>query len=98
MEQVSAAVKVPLRIKNKYLELAQQRVPSPEILINVVRRRVRQLVLGHRPLTQTDARMDFMEMALKEISEGKLTYELDSEVEAVPEARQQPDGVTPARF
>jgi DNA-directed RNA polymerase subunit omega len=98
MEPISAAVKVPLRIKTNYLEPAQQRIPCPKLLINVVRRRVRQLVQGHRPLTQTDARMDFMEIALKEISEGKLTYELDDEVEAVPEASQQPDGVTPARF
>jgi len=86
MEPVSAAIKVPLRIKNKYLELAQQRIPSPELLVNVVRRRVRQLIQGHRPITQTDARMEFSDIALKEISEGRLTYELDDEVEAVPEA------------
>lgn len=86
MEPVSAAVKVPLRIKISYLEPAQQRILIPEVLINVVRRRVRQLVLGHRPLTQTDARMDFSEIALREISEGKLTYELDGEGEFVHEA------------
>lgn len=86
MEPVSAAIKVPLRIKNKYLELAQQRIPSPELLVNVVRRRVRQLIQGHRPITQTDARMEFSDIALKEISEGKLTYELDGEAEVVPEA------------
>jgi DNA-directed RNA polymerase subunit omega len=76
MEPVSAAVKVPLRIKMNYLEPAQQRITCPELLINVVRRRVRQLVVGHRPLTKIDARMDFSDIALKEISEGKLTYEL----------------------
>jgi DNA-directed RNA polymerase subunit omega len=98
MEPVSAAVKVPLRIKISYLEPAQLRIPGPELLINVVRRRVRQLVQGHRPLTQTDARMDFSDIALKEISEGKLSYELADEVEAVPEVHQQHDGATPARF
>ena len=86
MEPVSAAIKVPVRIKNKYLELAQQRIPLPELLVNVVRRRVRQLIQGHRPLTQTDARMDFADIALKEISEGKLGYELIDETEVVPEA------------
>ena len=86
MEPVSAAIKVSLRIKNKYLESAQQRIPSPEVLVNVVRRRVRQLIQGHRPITQTDARMEFSDIALKEIGEGKLTYELDDEVEIVPEA------------
>ena len=85
MEPVSAAVKIPLRIKNKYLESALQRISSPEVLVNVVRRRVRQLIQGHRPLTQTNAQMEFSDIALKEISEGKLTYELYDEHEAVPE-------------
>ena len=99
MEPVSASVKVPLRIKINYLEPAQLRIPGPELLINVVRRRVRQLVQGHRPITQTDARIDFSDIALKEISEGKLSYELADEVEVVPEdSQQQHDGVTPARF
>ena len=86
MEPVSPAVKVPLRIKNNYLEPAQQRIPNPEILINVVRLRVRQLVQGHRPLTQTDARMEFSDIALKEIGEGKLGYEFPDEAEFVPHA------------
>jgi len=99
MEPVSASVKVPVRIKINYLEPAQLHIPGPELLINVVRRRVRQLVQGHRPITQTDARMDFSDIALKEISEGKLSYELADEVEVVPEdSQQQHDGVTPARF
>jgi DNA-directed RNA polymerase subunit omega len=101
MEPVSAtpAVKVPLRIKVNYLEPAQLRIPGPELLINVVRRRVRQLIQGHRPLTQTDPRMDFADIALKEIGEGKLSYELDTEeVEVVPEVSQPHDGITPARF
>ena len=86
MEPVSVPVKLPLRIKNTFLEAALLRIPSPELLINVVRRRVRQLVQGHRPLTQTDARMEFSDIALKEISEGKLGYEFADETESVPEA------------
>jgi DNA-directed RNA polymerase subunit omega len=86
MELVSPTVKIPLRMKSKYLESALQRVPSPELLVNIVSRRTRQLAQGHRPITQTDARMDFSEIALKEISEGKLTYELTGDVEIVPEA------------
>ena len=90
-EPISPAVKVPLRIKVNYLEPAQLRIPGPELLINVVRRRVRQLIQGHRPLTQTDARMDFSDIALKEISEGKLTFELAGEgEEIVPEAPPLP--------
>ena len=85
MEPSSAPIKLPLRIKNTYLEPAQQRIPSPELLVNVVRRRVRQLVAGYRPITQTHAWMEFSDIALKEISEGKLTYELDGEAEFVPD-------------
>ena len=98
MEQLSPTVKIPLRMKSKYLEPAQLRIPSPELLVNVVSRRVRQLAQGHRPLTQTDARMDFSDIALKEIGEGKLSYELDGDVEVAPEVTQPHDGVTPARF
>ena len=59
----------------KYLTAAQQQVSSPELLVNLVSRRVRQLVQGHRPLTQTTPKMDFADIALKEISEIKFTYE-----------------------
>jgi DNA-directed RNA polymerase subunit omega len=86
MEPVSTAIKRPLRIKNIYLEPAQLRIPNPELLVNVVRLRVRQLVQGHRPLTQTNALMEFSDIALKEISEGKLGYEFPDEAEIVAEA------------
>lgn len=86
MELVYPKVTTPLRMKSKYLELAQLRIPNPELLVNVVSRRVRQLVQGHRPLTQTDPRMDFAEIALKEIVEGKVTYELPDPSEIAPES------------
>ena len=63
-------------MKSKFFAAAAQQLPSPELLINLVSRRVRQLIQGHRPLTLTDPKMDFADIALKEISEGKLTYEL----------------------
>jgi DNA-directed RNA polymerase subunit K/omega len=37
------------------------------------------LAQGHRPLTQPDAKTDNTDIALKEISEGKLGYELLAE-------------------
>ena len=63
-------------MKSKFLEPALQRIPSPELLVNIVSRRVRQLTSGHRPMTQIDAKMDPMDIALKEISEGKIGYEI----------------------
>jgi DNA-directed RNA polymerase subunit omega len=77
-------------MKSNFMEPAQLRIPNPELLINLVSRRVRQLAQGHRPLTQTDPRMDMSEIALKEISEGKLGYEFPSDVEVVPEAPALP--------
>ena len=65
-----------LRMNTKYLEAAVQRVTNLELLINIVSRRVRQLIQGHRPLTQTDPRMDYADVALKEIGEGKIGYEI----------------------
>ncbi len=69
-----------LNMKSKYLPDALQRIPNIELLINVVSRRVRQINQGHRPLTQTDPRMEPADIALKEIAEGKLTFELSDEV------------------
>ena len=66
-------------MKSKYLPLAQQQVTNPELLINLVSRRVRQLSQGHRPLTLVEPRMDPADIALKEISEGKFNYELAEE-------------------
>ena len=86
MQTDSPTLKVPLRMKSKFLEPAQLSIPNPELLINLVSRRVRQLAQGHRPLTQTDPRMDMSEIALKEISEGKLGYEFPSDTEVLPEA------------
>lgn len=86
MELVSPKVQPLLLMKSKYLETAQLRIPNPELLVNVVSRRVRQLAQGHRPLTQTDARMDFAEIALKEISEGKVSYEIADSSEIAPES------------
>jgi DNA-directed RNA polymerase subunit omega len=85
MESEAPKVVVPIRIKTNFMEPAQQRIPNPELLINLVSRRVRQLAQGHRPLTQSDPRMDFSEIALKEISEGKLGYEFPTDVEVLPE-------------
>jgi DNA-directed RNA polymerase subunit omega len=66
-------------MKSKYLEAGLQRISNPELLVNLVSRRARQLAQGHRPMTQTDPKMDFADIALKEIAEGKLSYEAVNE-------------------
>ena len=65
------------------LEEASKKIPVPQVLINVVSRRVRQLSAGHRPLIETNPRMGFSDIALTEIIQGKLAYE-DAPVEEKP--------------
>ncbi len=59
------------------IEKAKQKVASVPLLINMVSRRVRQLNAGMRPylkpLTPNEERVD---IALREIIEGKLTAEI----------------------
>ena len=51
-------------------------VPDRELLVNIVRLRVRQLVAGHRPLIAVPPGMGLADVALSEIAGGKLTREL----------------------
>jgi DNA-directed RNA polymerase subunit K/omega len=50
-------------------------VPETELLVNMVRLRVRQLVNGHRALILAPPGMGFADIALSEIAAGKLTSE-----------------------
>jgi len=60
------------------LKQARQRIPNIPLLINVVARRVRQLNSGMppyvRPKTREEEKVD---LALREICDGKLTAEID---------------------
>ncbi len=62
-------------MKAELVTSARSLVPNPDILVNMVSRRVRQLGLGYRPLVPVDPTMTFMDVALKEISEKKLVFE-----------------------
>ncbi|HOO21026.1 MAG TPA: DNA-directed RNA polymerase subunit omega [Kiritimatiellia bacterium] len=60
-----------------YLEKAKERMPNIPLLVNVVSKRVRQLNAGQRPLIKPDTPdMDHLDLALKEVAEGKLSAEL----------------------
>ena len=60
-----------------YLEKAREKIPNVSLLVNIVRRRVRQLNRGERPLVKPDGpQMDNFDLALKEIAEGKLSAEM----------------------
>ena len=57
------------------LDEAMKVIPNQQVLINVVSKRVRQLSQGHRPMVEVGVRLDYADTALREIIEGKISYE-----------------------
>ncbi|MDD4871804.1 MAG: DNA-directed RNA polymerase subunit omega [Kiritimatiellae bacterium] len=63
------------------LEAAKSRVGSVPVLINMVSKRVKQLNAGFRPYVKPSGPdEDKLDIALKEISEGKIIAEMDFSV------------------
>jgi DNA-directed RNA polymerase subunit omega len=50
-------------------------VPNAQLLVNIVRQRVRQLIRGHRPLIEAPPGMGYCDIALSEVIAKKLSYE-----------------------
>lgn len=63
-------------MRDDYLQAAQKKITDPMILINVVSRRAKQLKSGYKPLIESLERLSAEDMALREIMEGKITYQL----------------------
>ena len=61
------------------LKEAQKRVPSIPLLINMCSKRVKQLNAGSRPYVRTSVspHKENLDIALREIPEGKLIAEMD---------------------
>ena len=70
-------------MRDDYLNKARLVIDDPNILINVVSRRVKQLRRGSRPLVESLEKLSAEDTALREIAEGKISYELatPSEIE-----------------
>ena len=70
---------------------AAEKVGNPNVLINLVSRRVRQLTSGgggiSRPLVDAPASMGMADIALREILEDKISFEMPELTELV---RPQP--------
>ena len=62
-------------MKAELVQAASEVITSPQILVNMVSRRVRQLTLGHRPLVEYAPGLREADIALTEIANGKLTFE-----------------------
>ena len=63
-------------MRDDYIKQALGKILDPNILINVVSRRVKQLKRGNRPLVESLEKLSPEDTALREIIEGKISYEL----------------------
>jgi DNA-directed RNA polymerase subunit omega len=67
-----------LPMRDDYIKEALKTIDDPNILVNVVSRRVKQLKRGNRPLVESLEKLSAEDTALREIIEGKISYELAS--------------------
>jgi len=63
-------------MRDDYIKEAQKVIGDPNILINVVSRRVKQLKRGSRPLVESLEKLAPEDIALREIIEGKINHEI----------------------
>lgn len=66
----------PIHMRDDYLQNALKVIDDPTILVNVVSRRVKQLKRGNRALVDSLEKLSAEDTALREIAEGKISYEL----------------------
>jgi DNA-directed RNA polymerase subunit omega len=74
------------------VDKALKLVGNPNVLINLVSRRVRQLNSGNRPMLVVPVTMGTADVALTEIVEKKLAWEvaeLDAEMNKKPKRRKR---------
>jgi DNA-directed RNA polymerase subunit omega len=63
-------------MREDYMKQAQQAIPNVNILINLVSRRVKQLRRGNKPLVDSLEHLEPEDIALREIIEGRVSFEL----------------------
>jgi DNA-directed RNA polymerase subunit omega len=77
----------------EFLKKALEKVGNPNILVNLVSRRVRQLNFGGggsgRPLVTGTGNLGMADIALREIIEDKMGWELPEIVELVRPVRKK---------
>jgi len=62
-------------MRDDYIKQALVKIQDPNILINVVSRRVKQLRRGNRPLVESLEKLSPEDIALREIIEEKISFE-----------------------
>ena len=74
-------------MRDEYLQAARLKIDDVNILVNVVPRRVKQLRQGHRALVVSLEKLSFEDIALREIIEGKISYEIPTDAEMIARMR-----------
>jgi DNA-directed RNA polymerase subunit omega len=67
-----------LAMRDDYIKEALKSINDPNVLINVVSRRVKQLKRGNRPLVESLEKLSPEDIALREVIEGKISFEVAS--------------------
>jgi DNA-directed RNA polymerase subunit omega len=73
----------------EFLKKALEKVGNPNILVNLVSRRVRQLNYGERPLLVNIGTLGAADIALREIIEEKMGWELPEVVPLIRPVRKK---------
>ena len=68
--------RAPPTMRDVYLQAALKVIDDPNILVNVISRRVKQLKRGNRALVESLEKLSPEDTALREVMEGKISYEL----------------------
>jgi len=63
-------------MRDDYVKEALKVINDPNMLINVVSRRVKQLRRGNRPLVESLEKLSSEDLALREVIEGKISFEV----------------------
>ncbi len=66
----------PNNLRNEYIAAAGKVIDDPYVLVNVISTRVKMLRRGARPLVESLEKLELEDIALREVIEGKITYEL----------------------
>lgn len=75
-------------MRDDYLQKAREVIDDPYVLVNVVSRRVKQLRRGARPLVESLEKLATEDIALREIAEGRISYEVAEIAEVIPAQRK----------
>ena len=70
-------------MRDDYIKQALGKILDPNILINVVSRRVKQLKRGNRPLVESLEKLTPEDIALREIIEEKIGWDMPEVTELV---------------